>query len=121
MTINTYRDLQVWQKSMNLAFSIYENVKELPKEEIYGLSTQMRRAAVSIPSNIAEGHQRSSTKEYIHFLLIARGSLGELETQLLLCEGLNYLKNDTIQSIMAQCEEIGKMLTTLIRILQQKL
>ena len=87
MAVNNYKDLIVWQKSMSLAVKIYQIVKLLPKEELFVLSDQMRRAVVSIPSNISEGHQRNSSKEFKHFLSIAKGSLGELETQLLLCEG----------------------------------
>ena len=80
----SYRELIVWQKSMELAEKVYLLVKALPKEETYALSDQMRRAAVSIPSNIAEGHARQSQKEFLQFLCIARGSRAELETQLLL-------------------------------------
>ncbi|MBQ6508627.1 MAG: four helix bundle protein [Flexilinea sp.] len=121
MAISNFKDLKVWQKSIELSFMVYRYTKELPSEELYGLSSQMRRAVVSIPSNIAEGYQRSSTKEYIHFLLIAKGSLGELETQLILCEGLGYLNKEKVQSAMDLCDETGRMLTTLIRNLQQKL
>ncbi len=118
MAVNNYKDLIVWQKSMSLAVKICQIVKLLPKEELFVLSDQMRRAVVSIPSNISEGHQRNSSKEFKHFLSIAKGSLGELETQLLLCEGLNYLPGEQIRPILDQCSEIGKMLTVLIRNLQ---
>ena len=118
MTVSNYRDLVVWQKSMDLAFRVYESIKLLPKEEFYGLSDQIRRAVVSIPSNIAEGHQRGSSKEYMHFLYIAKESLGELETQLLLCEGLNYIRKDQAKPLFDLCNEIGKMLTVLIRSLR---
>ena len=90
MVVKNYKDLMVWQKSMNLAVSIYQTAKLLPKEELYCLSDQMRRAVVSIPSNIAEGNQRKSTRDNIRFLNIARGSLGELEMQIMLCERLGY-------------------------------
>ena len=119
--INSYRDLTVWQKSMELARMVYVIVKKLPREELYGLSDQMRRASVSIPSNIAEGFYRSSTRDYIHFLSIAKGSLGEIETQLILSENFEYLTKEQIMPILEQCEEIGKMLTGLIHNLQLKL
>ena len=106
---------------MDLAVEIYQLVKLLPREELYGLSDQMRRAVVSIPSNIAEGHQRSATKDYIRFLFIAKGSLGELETQLLLCERLGYVNNEISGPIYSRCEEIGRMLSGLINSLQEKL
>ena len=115
MSVNYYTDLKVWQRSMDLAVTIYKNVKILPKEELYGLSDQMRRAVVSIPSKFAEGQQRNTLKEYIHFLYIAKGSLGELETQLLLCERLGYLCNEITDPIIGECKEIGKMLNSLIK------
>ena len=121
MAAGYYSDLKVWQKSMDLAVEIYQLVKLLPREELYGLSDQMRRAVVSIPSNIAEGHQRSATKDYIRFLFIAKGSLGELETQLLLCERLGYVNNEISGPIYSRCEEIGRMLSGLINSLQEKL
>lgn len=119
--INSYRDLQVWQRSMELAYMVYSLVKLLPKEEIYALSDQMRRAVVSIPSNIAEGFYRNSTRDYIRFLYMAKGSLGEIETQLYLCEGFGYVKKEQILPILGKCDEIGKMLTGLIKNLQLKL
>ncbi len=109
-----YRELIVWQRSMDLVEEVYKLVKHLPKEEIYGLSDQMRRAVVSIPSNIAEGNGRSAQKEYIHFLNIARGSKHEVETQLLICIRLHYLKENEVQQEMTLCAEIGRMLNTLI-------
>ncbi|MBQ4511571.1 MAG: four helix bundle protein [Anaerolineaceae bacterium] len=119
--INNYKDLKVWQKSMDLAFMVYRLVKILPREELYSLSDQMRRAVVSIPSNIAEGCQRGSIKEYIHFLYIAKGSLAELETQLLLCKGFGYINREQTDPIEAQCMEVTKMLNMLINNLQQKI
>ncbi len=119
MVIKNYKDLSVWQKSMDLAVLIYQTVRLLPKEELYGLSDQMRRAVVSIPSNIAEGNQRKSTKDNIRFLNIARGSLGELETQIMLCERLGYLKQDKTELLLNLCAEIGRMLNGLINNLPQ--
>ena len=119
--INSYQDLNVWQKSMELARVVYGLVKFLPREEVYGLSDQMRRAVVSIPSNIAEGYYRNSTRDYIRFLSIAKGSLGEIETQLFLCNNFGYLKNEQITPALTKCDEIGKMLTVLINNLQAKI
>ena len=113
MSVYDYKDMIVWQKSVDLAVLVYKAVKFLPKEELFGLSNQMRRAAVSIPSNIAEGHQRGSAKDYLHFVYIAKGSLAELETQILLCEKLDYLTSDQTKSITSLCSEVGKMLNTL--------
>ncbi len=121
MTTGYYSELKVWQKSMDLAVEIYKTVKMLPKEELYGLSDQMRRAVVSIPSNIAEGHQRSATKDYIRFLYIAKGSLGELETQIRLGERLGYFEEEKARRLFSQSEEVGRMLSGLIKSLQKKL
>ena len=119
MAITHYKDLLVWQKSMDLAEKIYEAGKSMPKEELFGLSDQMRRAVISVPSNIAEGQQRSSTKDYIRFLHIARGSLGELETQIILCERLKYLEHETTYTLISQCDEIQRMISGLIKSLMQ--
>lgn len=112
---SSYQNLQVWQKAMNLVEETYLLVKKLPKEELYGLSDQMRRAAVSIPSNIAEGKDRASDKEFVRFLYIARGSVSELETQFLICERLGYLKSDDVQNAVQNCNEVGRMLQGLIK------
>ena len=112
--MNYYTDLIVWQKSMDLVVIVYQLVKHLPKEETYALSDQMRRAVVSIPSNIAEGQQRNSPKEFKNFLNIARGSNGELETQLQICVRLNFLNEDQIKPAMELCSEISKMLSSFI-------
>ena len=111
MSINSYKELKVWQKSMDLVIEIYNVTKLFPKEEIYGLSSQMRRSAISIPSNIAEGYGRNSTKEYISFLHIARGSNCELQTQLLICKRLGYIIDDKIINLT---EEITRMLNSMI-------
>ena len=116
--IQDYRDLVVWQKAMEVAKQVYLLVKGLPKEEIYALSDQMRIAAVSIPSNIAEGNARNSAKEYAQFLSIARGSKAELETQLLLCKEIGYLTQTEIQPLLVLLKEIGKMISVMIRKLQ---
>ena len=121
MKVQSYKDLQVWQKAMDLVVEIYKLVKLLPKEEIYALSDQMRRSAVSIPSNIAEGKGRNSTKEFINFLSIARGSQSELETQLQICLRLNYLNMAEVEGALNLCEEVHKMLNALITKLKSKL
>ena len=118
MGIQSYRDLYVWQKAMDLVVETYSLVKLLPREENYALSAQMRRAVVSIPSNIAEGHQRSSKKDYIRFLYIAGGSNAELETQLLICQKLNYLSQEQTETALKLCEEISRMLSSLIKKLE---
>ena len=118
--MTSYKDLIVWQKSMNLATEIYKLIKKLPKEEIYSLSDQMRRAAISIPSHIAEGHERMSTKEYLYFLAISRGSNAELETQLQICMNLGYLKESETEEALKFCEEIRKMLNSIIYKLRNK-
>ena len=115
MGSTTYKDLIVWQKSMLVAKGIYALVKKLPKEEIYALSDQMRRAAVSIPSNIAEGYGRISHKEYAHFLSIAKGSASELTTQLELCVMIGYLTDEDIHESLTLLDEIERMLHCMIR------
>ncbi len=110
-----YQDLLVWQKSMELVKQVYILVEELPKKENYVLSDQMRRAAISIPSNIAEGSGRSSRSEYKRFLEIARGSQYELQTQLQICVMLNYFKKDDLENIFLLISEIGKMLNSIIK------
>ena len=114
MEKSNYKNLIVWQKAMDLTADIYKLVKKLPKEELYSLSDQMRRAAVSIPCNIAEGRDRNTDKEFTHFLTIARGSKAELETQLLICVKVNYLNESDISEAMIILAEIGKMLNSLI-------
>ena len=108
------KELIVWQKAMDLAVEVYKLVKLLPKNETYGLSDQMRRAAVSIPSNIAEGQCRYSTRDYSNFLNIARGSCFELDTQLHICIRLEYVKESDIEKAINLCEEVGRMLSTMI-------
>ncbi len=106
----SYKKLQVWSKSMDLARNIYFITKSFPKDEQYGLISQMRRCAVSIPSNIAEGSQRVSDKEFSNFILIARGSLAELETQLILAADLEYLSTETMRNVSSSIDELSRML-----------
>ena len=115
MYVKDHKDLIVWQKSMDLLVEVYRLVKKLPKEETYALSDQMRRAVVSIPSNIAEGRGRSSEKDFLRFLFIARGSQAEIETQLLACIRLNYLTESEVELSLDLCSEVGKMLNSMIR------
>ena len=114
MQAKDHKDLIVWQKSMDLLVEVYRLVKKLPKEETYALSDQMRRAVVSIPSNIAEGRGRSSEKEFLRFLFIARGSKAEIETQLLACVRLNYLGESEVEGALNLCSEVGRMLNAII-------
>jgi len=118
--VKSYRDLIVWQKSMWLTKMVYVLTKRLPKEELNSLSDQMRRAAVSIPSNIAEGNAKLSSKDYANFLAIARGSKSELETQLLICVDIGYLTEEDTAEAMGLCTEIDKMLYALIARLRQR-
>ncbi len=111
---NSFRKLVVWQKAMELVAETYRIVNLLPKEEMFALSDQMRRSAVSIPSNIAEGQARNSSKEFIQFLSIAKGSNAELQTQLLICVSLHYVNEDRISSALMLSDEVGKMLNKLI-------
>ena len=112
--VKNYRELVVWKRSMELVAETYRLVKYLPKEETYALSNQIRRAVVSIPSNIAEGNGRGTTKDYARFLAMARGSKYELETQLLICVDLGYLTNEQIVKAMMLSDEIGRMLNVII-------
>ena len=114
MELKTYKDFIVWQKAMDLTVEVYRLVKFLPREETYALSDQMRRAVVSIPSNIAEGQGRASTKEFVNFLAIARGSQTELETQLQICIKLKYFSDEQAESALNLCNEIHRMLNSLI-------
>ncbi len=110
-----HEKLIVWQKSMDLVVEIYRITKLLPSSETYGLMSQMCRTAVSIPSNIAEGYARDSTKEYIHFLYIAQGSRAELDTQLKICQRTGLITNDELAKSIALSDEIGKLLAVIIR------
>ena len=117
-----YSDLIVWKLGMRIAKMVYtELIPYLPNVEKYGLADQMRRSAVSIPSNIAEGHARDTTKEYIKFLNYAKGSVAELQTQILLCVEIGYLNNDQIKTVMADTNEISSKLNNLILYLKEKL
>ena len=109
-----FKELKVWQKSIDLVKEIYNLTKLLPLEEKYDLSSQMRRAAISISSNIAEGNSRNTKKEYVNFLGISRGSNSELWTQLIICNELGYLNEKETEKAISLCEEISKMINSMI-------
>ena len=115
MTVKRYEELVAWQKAMLLAKRVYCLQRALPKEEVYALGDQIRRVAVSVPSNIAEGFGRESDKDFRHFLSIARGSLYEVKTQLQLAESLGYLQID--EDLNALFDEVGKLINGLARVL----
>ena len=118
--IESHQDLTVWQRAMELARETYQVTRTFPSEERFGLISQMRRAAVSIPSNIAEGWGRQTTNQYIQFLQVAQGSASELETQLILAVDLQFLNPRTAHKAQTQIKEIRKMLRSLIGSLQRK-
>jgi len=118
MSIKTHKDLDVWNAAMELVTNIYKLTKSFPKDELYGLTSQMRRSAVSVPSNIAEGAARKSKAEFIQFLYIALGSLSELETQLIISKNLNYSK--TINGFLSKITDIRKMTFGLIKSIKNK-
>ena len=109
-TIRSFRDLRVWQAAMDLVEQIYQLTQRFPKHERYGLASQMQRAAVSVPSNIAEGHTRAHSKEYLHHLSIARGSLAELQTQLEIARRLTYCSAEEIEPLILRADSLGKQL-----------
>ena len=111
--ITSYRDLLVWQKAMELVAECYRVTQKFPRNEEFGLKAQMRRAAISIPSNIAEGHTRHHGKEYVQFLYVSLGSVSELETQIELSRNLTYIVPDESEKLLTCCQEIGKMLNGL--------
>lgn len=118
--LRNYRDLQVWQKAYQLCLEVYKATGEFPKHELYGITAQIRRAAVSIPSNIAEGYGRKSTKEYIQFLYVAYGSLCELETQILLSADLGYFGREQCEMLAFEIRAVERMLKALINSLEKK-
>ena len=117
-SLSSYRELTVWQKSIDLAVRIYTVTRQFPADEKFGIISQMRRAASSIPANIAEGQARRTTGEFLQSLGMARGSLAELETFVTLCEKLAYLDQPTSESLLTDCAEINKMLNGLMKSLQ---
>lgn len=120
-TICTYRELRVWQASMDLVESVYRVCADFPPDERFGLTAQLRRAAVSIPSNIAEGHRRESTKEYLNGISIAQGSLAEIETQLEIAARLQYLSSERLAALLDTASAIGKQLYALRNALAKRI
>jgi four helix bundle protein len=113
MAVNSFRDLRVWQGGMDVVEDIYHLTASFPKHEIFGLASQMRRAAVSVPSNIAEGHTREHTKEYLHHLSMAHASLAELETQLEIARRLSYVPADRFGELLERLWSLGRQLYSL--------
>lgn len=120
MKINSYKDLIVWQKAMELVKAIYFITDQFPKDELYGLASQMQRAAVAIPSNIAEGYLRGHQKEYIQFLSIALGSAAELETQILICKSIPKFNKINFSAAESLLTEILKMLYVMIERIKER-
>lgn len=120
MAVKSYRDLQAWTKAMDLVEQIYRLAQTLPAEERYGLTSQIQRAAVSVPANIAEGHGRVHRGDYVHHLSIARGSLMEVETHLALAVRLNLLDRESAVPVWDLAQEVGKLLNGLIGALRRK-
>jgi len=115
LALRNYRDLIVWQKAMDLVESVYQVSRSFPREEIYGLTSQLRRTAVSIPSNIAEGEGRGGSKEFAQFLRISHGSLREVETQVLIAHRLAYLDGDQADKLMSNAAEVGRLINGLLK------
>ncbi|HCC68317.1 MAG TPA: four helix bundle protein [Nitrospiraceae bacterium] len=118
--LKNYKELKVWQRSYQLCLDIYKITKGFPKEERYGLTSQIRRAVLSVPCNIAEGYGRKTTPEYIRSLYIAYGSNCELETQILLSGDLGYIKAEELKKLQANIGEVERMLKALIKSLENK-
>lgn len=110
----------MWQQAIELAVECYRCTETFPKSEVYGLTSQIRRASASVAANIAEGHGRDNTGNFVQFLRISQGSLKELETHMIIAQRVNILAQDQFQSLMQQCDEIGRMMRALIRSLQEK-
>lgn len=120
MPVKDYRELIVWQKAMDLVELVYRATDGFPQKELYGLTAQMRRAAVSIPSNIAEGQGRYSTRDFLHFLSIARGSLKEVETQIIIAERLGYLDQRVRSNLLELTAEVSRLISGLASSLREK-
>lgn len=118
--IKSFEDLAVWQRAMELAEAVYRHSVDFPREETWGLRQQIRRAVTSVPSNIAEGQGRGTTKEFLHFLRIARGSLNEMVTQMLLAQRFGFIDGGHSESIRELSNEVGRMLGALIRSLESR-
>lgn len=113
--IKSFRDLIIWQRGIDLVKDVYKETRNFPKEELYGLTNQIRRSAISIPSNISEGHIRQHRAEFRQFLNIALGSLAELETQIIIARELNYLAIETSKNLIEEMSSLGKMIRGLMK------
>ncbi len=120
MASKSYKDLEVWQKAMDLVIECYQCTQTYPKSEVYGLSNQLQRAAVSVPANIAEGQGRQYDTEFIQFLYIASGSLTELETHIQIALRLGYISSDHADKLLSKAGEVGRLLNGLLRFLRSK-
>ncbi len=116
--ISSYRDLLVWQQAMDLAVTTYDLTRDWPREELYGLTSQARRASVSIAANIAEGYGRESRRSYVNFLCMAQGSVKELETHLMIAQRVGILPEAGAGDVLEKCESVGKLLRLLVRKLE---
>lgn len=112
--IKSFKELRIWQKGIEIVKDVYTLTKKLPKEELYGLTSQMRRSAISIPSNVAEGFKRYHNKEYSQFLYIALGSIGELETQIIIARELKFIADKELIAISEKIDHISRMISSLI-------
>jgi four helix bundle protein len=121
MAIQSYQELVAWQKAMDLVESVYRATGSFPREELYSLTAQIRRAAVSIPSNIAEGQGRSTTRDFLHFLSIAQGSVKEVETQILIAERLKYVAKQVTVPLLEQTAQVGRLLSGLSNSLKRRI
>jgi four helix bundle protein len=115
MTIETYRDLEIWKQGIELVKSLYKLTDKLPKQETYGLISQMRRSAISIPSNVAEGFKRFHNKEYKQFLYVTLGSCAELETQITIAKELKYIQQNEETVLLEKLDHIGRMISNLLK------
>ena len=118
--VESYRDLKVWRRAMALAEACYLETRDFPREEMFGLTSQIRRAATSIAANIAEGYGREQTGVYVQFLRVSQGSLKELETHLLIAQRVKLVPGKDLEPLLELCQELGKMLRSLIRSLQER-
>jgi four helix bundle protein len=121
MSSSNYQRLRVWQNGMELVRSVYRLTRGFPRHEVFGLSSQLQRAAVSVPANIAEGHTRGTTKEFLRYVTMSHGSLAELETMLIVARDLQYIDAKNFDQLGALCDSTGKMLGALRRSLVKKL
>lgn len=119
--LKSYKELKVWKKAYKLTLQVYKITSDFPKSELYGLTSQMRRSALSIPTNIAEGYMRGHSKEYLQFLWIAYGSTGELETCLLISHDLGFIRDDDFGKVYSLHQEVAKMLFSLIKSIKEKI